>query len=87
MASTTISDRTATRQEVLGARKRLGELAAVERLSAVRVDIAGTVIVHSEAAGYGPVRRFATSASNEVGAWVNVITDDVPAAEVASEAL
>lgn len=87
MSSTTISDRTATRDEVLKLRAQLRGLAAAEQLTEARVDAAGTVIVHSEAPGYGPLRRFATAASGRVGVWVNVITDDVPAAEVQSEPL
>jgi hypothetical protein len=45
------------------------------------------VIVHSEAPGYASVRRFAAAASSVVGAWVNVITDDVPAARTSAEPL
>ncbi len=37
--------------------------------------------------GYGPLRRFAAAASGLVGAWVNVVTDDAPAAEVSALAL
>ena len=87
MSSTTIRDRTATRDEVLKARDQLRGLAAAEHLTGARVDAAGTVIVHSAAPGYGPLRRFATAASSRVGVWVNVITDDVPAAEARSEPL
>ncbi len=87
MSSTTISDRTATRDEVVKVRDQLRGLAVAERLARARVDASGTVIVHSEAPGYGPLRRFATAASSRVGVWVNVITDDVPAAEVQSEPL
>lgn len=87
MPSTTTRDRTATRAEVLGSRDRLRVLAASEGLTEERVDATGTVIVHSDAAGYGPLRRFATAASSLVGVWVNVITDDVPAAEVPAETL
>jgi hypothetical protein len=87
VSSTTVSDRTATRDEVLRLRDQLRGLAADEHLTGVRVDPAGTVIVHSEAVGYGPLRRFATAASRRVGVWVNVVTDDVPAAEVRSEPL
>lgn len=87
MSSTAISDRTATRDEVLKLRDHLRGLAETEHLTDARVDAAGTVIVHSETGGYRPLRRFATAASRRVGVWVNVITDDVPAAEVQSEPL
>jgi len=82
-----VSDRTATRAEVLQGRVQLRRLAAAERLSTARVDAAGTVIVHSEAPGYGPLRRFATAASKQIGVWVNVITHDVPAAQTDAEPL
>ena len=87
VSSTAISDRTAARDEVLKLRGQLRDLAVAEHLPDARVDRAGTVIVHSETDGYGPLRRFATAASRLVGVWVNVITDDVPAAEVRSESL
>lgn len=87
MSGTVLNDRLATRDEIVKLRGQLRELAASEKLSDVRVDATGTVIVHSEALGYGPLRRFATAASSRIGAWVNVITDDVPAAEVQTELL
>ena len=87
MSDTTTTERTATRAEVLGAAYRLRRLAATEGLSDARVDAVGTVIVHSDAAGYGELRRFATAASDVVGVWVNVITDDVSAAEVPAQPL
>ena len=37
--------------------------------------------------GYGSVRRFASEASTHVGVWVNVITAEVLAAQVAAEPL
>ncbi|MHB8294731.1 MAG: hypothetical protein ACYDH5_08950 [Acidimicrobiales bacterium] len=87
MSGTTMTERTATSAEVLGVADRLRRLAATEGLSDARVDATGTVIVHSDAAGYGPLRRFASAASSTVGVWVNVITDDVPAAEVPAQPL
>jgi hypothetical protein len=87
VASTTVSDRTATRTEVLALRRQLQELAAAQRLTGARVDAAGTIIVHPADAGYGSLRRFAAAASKRVGVWVNVITDDVPAAQTPAEPL
>ena len=87
MSDLATTDRTATRGEVLIARRRLRELADVEGLTEARVSLDGTVVVHCDAPGYGPVRRFATAASDVVGVWVNTITDDVAAAQVATEAL
>ncbi|MCA1846996.1 MAG: hypothetical protein LC792_28150 [Actinobacteria bacterium] len=83
----TVTDRTATRAEVLGERRRLVELAAEHGLGQPRVDGRGTVIVHSNEPGYRQLARYATDAATLVGVWVNVITDDVPAAEVETEAL
>ena len=81
MDSVVTSERTATRDEVLPFRRALRKLAAEHGLTEARIDTTGTVIVHSEQPGYGPLRRFATDASAQVGLWVNVITDDVPAAK------
>lgn len=82
MPATTTSGLRATRDEVIAHRVQLRRMASDEGLSELRVDPAGTVIAHSDAPGYGSLRRFATAASSLVGAWVNVVTDDVPAAEV-----
>lgn len=87
MSRTVIPDRVATRAEVLSQRRRLAELAAEYGLEQPRVDERGTVIVHSREPGYRLLARYATGAARLVGAWVNVITDDVPAAEVDAEAL
>jgi hypothetical protein len=81
------TDRSATRDEVLAVRRQLRELAEVEGLTEVRVGPDGTVVVHCEAPGYGPMRRFATAATDVVGVWVNTVTDDVAAARVITEAL
>jgi len=80
-------DRSATRSEVLAARKALRQLARRHGLSEPRVDAVGTVIVHSDDPGYAPVMRFADAAAKTVGAWVSVITDDAGAAQVDTEAL
>jgi hypothetical protein len=80
-------DRSATRNEVLAARKILRQLAERQGLSDPRVDALGTVIVHSDEPGYAPLMRYADAAAKAVGAWVNVITDDAAAAQVSAEAL
>ncbi len=87
VSRTVAQDRVATRAEVLSQRRRLAELAAEHGLARPRVDARGTVIVHCEDPGYRLVARYATEAARVVDAWVNVITDDVPAAEVDAEAL
>lgn len=87
MSKTVTPDRVATRAEVLRQRRRLADLAADYGLGQPRVDGRGTVIVQSDEPGYRLLARYATDATRLVGAWVNVITDDVPAAEVDAEAL
>jgi hypothetical protein len=87
MPDVTSTDRLASRAEVLEHRERLADLARANGLTEVRADAAGVVIVHSEAPGYASVRRFAAAASSVVGAWVNVVTDDVPAARTSAEPL
>lgn len=87
MSYVATGDRTATRAEVVTQRHALRALAERHGLAEPRVDQAGTIVVHSDAPGYGPLRRYASEASELVGAWVNVISDDAPAAEAAAEAL
>jgi hypothetical protein len=40
----------------------------------------GTLVVHTDEPGYRAVLEFAAQAAAEVGTYVHVITDDVPAA-------
>lgn len=47
----------------------------------------GIVILHAPDAGYASVLRFAQAASARVWSWVQVITDDVPAAHVDADDL
>lgn len=87
MSNLATGDRSATLEEVLAARRVLRELATGHGLTRPRVDASGTVVVHSDAPGYGPLHRYATEAARSVGIWVNVITDDAPAAQVDTEPL
>jgi hypothetical protein len=87
MSNLATGDRTATRAEVLAARKVLRQLAQRHGLSQPRVDVAGTVIVHSSDPGYAALMRYADAVSKTIGAWLNVITDDAPAAQVDTEDL
>ena len=75
------------RDEVLASRGQLRDSAQRCGLLDPRVDDVGTVIVRSSEPGYGSVRRFASEASTHVGVWVNVITAEVLAAQVAAEPL
>jgi len=67
---------------VLAHRGALRSLADAHGLRAPRLAASGSVVIHSDDPGYQDVRAFATKASELVGAWVNVITDDAPAARV-----
>lgn len=87
MSELATGDRSATKAEVMAERQVLRRLASQHQLGQPRVDRRGTVIVHSDQSGYRSVRRFATAAAKQVGAWVNVITDDAPAAQVDAEPL
>lgn len=87
MGSVATGDRTATRDEVIALRRDLRSMAELHGLIDPRVDAVGTIVVNSPLPGYAAVRRFAVEASALVGVWVNVITDGVPAAQVAAEAL
>lgn len=87
MSNLATGDRSATRAEVLAARSALRQLAGPYGLSRPRVDITGTVIVHSSDPGYAALMRFADAAAKTIGVWVNVITDDAPAAQVDTDEL
>ena len=87
MAHVVATDRTATQSEVLAAREDLLELGNELGLTGLRVLADGTVVAHVDEPSYRAVKRYATEASRRVGVWVNVIRDDVPAAEAPAEAL
>lgn len=80
-------DRRATREEVLAHRERLRDLAGAAGLVDPRVGPNGVVIAHPPDDGYRATLRFARDATAVVGAWVQTITDDAPAAEVVAEPL
>lgn len=77
-----IGDRRADFAEVEKHRHELRRAVDRSALSRPRLRSDGTIIVHSEEPGYREVLRFAAEAANLVGAYVHVITDDVPAAQV-----
>jgi hypothetical protein len=76
----TVADRKATADEVKPHRAAIRQLAADLGLSRPRLRNDGTVVVHSDEAGYGAVTRLSATASEVVGEYVHVITDDVPGA-------
>lgn len=81
------ADRRATAGEVAAKRVELRALATRHRFDAVYVSADGMVVVHTDQPGYRDLARFAGEASRLVGAYVQVITDDVPAASVPTTSL
>jgi hypothetical protein len=79
------ADRKATHSEVMGHAKALRRLANELGFSSVRLRDDGTVIIHSAEPGYRGANRLSITASQVVGAYVHVITDDVPGALSAQE--
>ena len=82
---TTLVDRKATSEEVMSHAAALRQLTAGLGLSDPRLRGDGTVIVHSDETGYRAVTRLSAAASELVGTYVHVITDDVPGAADARE--
>jgi pyrroloquinoline quinone (PQQ) biosynthesis protein C len=80
-------DRRATRAEVWVHRDRLRQLAEAAGLTDARVGPDGVIIAHPPDSGYGATLRFAREASAVVGAWVQTIADDAPAADVPAQPL
>lgn len=87
MLDLVIADRRATADEVTAKRVELRALALRHRFDAVHVAADGMVVVHTDQPGYRDLARFAGEASRLVGAYVQVITDDVPAASVPTTSL
>lgn len=82
MSDLMTGDRRATASEVTAKRVELRVLASQHRFGPVRLAADGMIVVHTDEPGYRDVARFAGEASRLVGAYVQVITDDVAAASV-----
>lgn len=80
------ADRRAAAGEVAAKRGELRELASRHRFGTVEVATDG-IVVHTDEPGYRDVARFAGEASRLVGAYVQVITDDVAAASASTKSL
>lgn len=80
MPNPTVVDRKATSAEVAAHADVVRQLVADLGLSDPRLRGDGTMVVHSEETGYRAVTRLSAAASESVGAYVHVITDDVPGA-------
>jgi hypothetical protein len=87
MAELMTAARRATIDEVTAKRSELRSLALRHGFGEVRMAADGLMVVHSDAPGYRAVARFAGEASRLVGAYVQLVTDDVPAASLATDAL
>lgn len=85
MARSTVADRKATRDEVLPHRSAIRHLVTENGLSKPCLRDDGTVVVHNPEPGYRAVTRLSASASELVGTYVHVITDDVPGAHPTQE--
>lgn len=87
MSELMTADRRATFDEIVARRVELRELSSKHRFGSVRVAADGMIIVHSDGPGYRELARFAGEASRLVGAYVQVITDDVAAGSVPAKPL
>jgi hypothetical protein len=83
MSDAVATDRKATAAEVRAHGAIVHRLAAGFGLAPPRLRDDGAVVIHSPAPGYRAATRLSASASEAVGAYVHVITDDVPAAATA----
>jgi hypothetical protein len=80
MARTTASDRKASAAEVRDHLEEVRRLAAEIGVTNLRLSDDGSVVVRSDAPGYGQVIELSNRLSSILGCYVHVITDDVPAA-------
>lgn len=87
MSELMIADRRATADEVAARRVELRMLASRHRFNAIDVAADGMIVVRTDDPGYRDLARFAGEASRLVGAYVQVVTDDVPAAAVPTNPL
>lgn len=85
MSDAVAADRKATSEEVRGHAETIRQLARKLGLGAPRLRDDGTLVIHSDDLGYRDANRFSAVASRVVGAYVHVITDDVPAAASARD--
>ena len=80
MSTVAVSDRKATRDEVVAHAGDIRRLATELDLGEPMLREDGAVVVRSPESGYRLVTRLSAAASVLVGAYVHVITDDAPAA-------
>lgn len=80
MSDAVAADRKATEPEVRTHAAEIRRLARELGLSAPLLRDDGTVVVHPNDSGYHTANQLSAGASAVVGAYVHVITDDVPGA-------
>ena len=85
MSDALAADRKATRDEAVAHASSLRESAARLGLGSLRIRDDGTLVIHSDDPGYKTANRLSVIAGHVVGAYVHVITDDVPGAAAAQE--
>lgn len=85
MARATTTDRKASAQQVRKHADALRAVAAELGVGPVAVRHDGTVVVHADDAGYRQALDMSARASDLLGVYVHVITDDVPGAVDAPE--
>jgi hypothetical protein len=85
MTRATTTDRKASVREVRKHAAALRAVAADLGIGPVAVRDDGTVVVHADEPGYQQALQMSARASELVGVYVHVITDDVPGAADARE--
>jgi hypothetical protein len=85
MLPSSVADRKATKEEVRREAARILLLAGANGLTSPRLRDDGAVVVHSDEPGYRAVTRLSAAASELVGRYVHVITDDVAGAADAQD--
>ena len=85
MSEVGLIDRRASAREVSSHAADVRRLVAVVGLTDPRLRDDGTIVVHSDESGYRAVTRLSAILSELVGAYVHVITDDVPGAGAVRE--
>ncbi|MGI9016885.1 MAG: hypothetical protein ACR2HR_07255 [Euzebya sp.] len=81
------AERIATRRQVIVHAKQLRKVLRDHGLTNPRVRHDGVVIVHTADPGYGPLNRATLPITEVVGVHVQLITDDVPGAINAEDAI
>ena len=87
MPGTIVEDRRATRDELVPHRGALRKLAGNRGLSNLRLRDDAAIVLTTATPGYRDVASFVNEASELVGAYVYVVTDDTPGLEAVATPL